>query len=228
LSQWSALRSLAGTDPAEVSLRELATLLAPPLCWACRAPARADHPLCTACRATLRWLGPRPVILAGVEAWAPVAYEGAARELVRALKYRGAERLAGVLAAQMAANAPGGLLAGALVPVPLHGARLRRRGYNQARLLAAALAERSGLELRDCLDRRGGDPPLAGRPRPERVALAGGGIVIQHDAGPLPDRVLLVDDVVTTGSTIAACAAALHSAGGRTVRAIAYARALAR
>jgi predicted amidophosphoribosyltransferase len=209
-------------------LRRLATLLAPPLCWGCRAPAPVGQPLCPGCRATLRWLAPRPVSLAGVEAWAPVAYEGAARELVRALKYRGAERLAGALAAQMAANAPEGLLEGVLVPVPLHPARLRRRGYNQARLLAAALAERSGLELGDCLDRRGGEPPLAGRPRPERIALAGGGIAMRPDAGPPPDRVLLVDDVVTTGSTIAACAGALRSAGARTVRAIAYARALAR
>jgi ComF family protein len=223
----ASARSWASTLPG-VLLRELATLLAPPLCWGCRAPARAGQPLCSSCRATLRWLDPSPVIHAGFEAWAPVAYEGAARELVRALKYRGAERLAGVLAAQMAANAPDGLLAGALVPVPLDGARLRRRGYNQARSLAAALAERSGLELRDCLDRRGGEPPMAGRPRPERVALAGGGIALRPDTGPPPDRVLLVDDVVTTGSTIAACASALRSAGARTVRAIAYARALAR
>jgi ComF family protein len=168
------------------------------------------------------------VVLAGVETWAPVAYEGAARELVKALKYRGAERLAGALAAQVAANAPGGLLAGTLVPVPLQRARLRRRGYNQARLLATAVAERSGLELDDCLVRRDGEPPQAGRPRPERVALAGGAIALRADARPPPGTVLLVDDVVTTGSTIAACARALRSAGARTVRAIAYARALAR
>lgn len=208
--------------------RRLATLLAPPLCWGCRAPAPAGQPLCPACRATLRWLGSAPVRLAGVEAWAPIAYEGAGRELVKAFKYRGAERLAGALAAQMAANAPGGLLDGVLVPVPLHPARLRRRGYNQARLLATALAARSGLELRDCLDRRGGDPPQAGRGRSERIAFSGGGIELRPEEGPPPARVLVVDDVITTGSTIGACARSLRAAGARTVRAIAYARALAR
>jgi predicted amidophosphoribosyltransferase len=206
----------------------LGSLLAPSLCWGCLAPAPAGQPLCPPCRATLHWLGANPVRLAGVEVWAPVAYEGVARELVRALKYRGAERLAGPLAAQMAASAPSGLLEGVLVPVPLHRARLRKRGYNQARLLAAALAERSGLELRDCLARRGGERPQAGRGRSERIASPGGGIALRPGAGPRPGPVLLVDDVLTTGATVAACARSLHAAGMGEVRALAYARTLAR
>jgi competence protein ComFC len=222
------MRSQAWAQAVLVIRSWLGAILAPPLCWGCRSPAPAGQPLCPACRGTLRWLGAAPVWLAGVEAWAPVAYEGAGRELVKALKYRGAEGLAGPLAAQMAANAPSGLLDGVLVPVPLHPTRLRRRGYNQARLLAAALAERSGLELRDCLDRRGRDPPQAGRGRSERIAFSAGGIELRPDAGAPPGRVLLVDDVITTGSTLAASAGSLRAAGARTVRAIAYARALAR
>jgi predicted amidophosphoribosyltransferase len=114
------------------------------------------------------------------------------------------------------------------MPVPLHPARLRRRGYNQARLLAEALAERLGLELRDCLARRGGERPQAGRGRSERIASRDGGIALPPGASPWHGPVLLVDDVVTTGATIAACARSLRAAGAGEVRALAYARTLAR
>ena len=63
-----------------------------------------------ACRHLLRRLPARPVQLAGVPAWAPVGYEGPARELVRALKFRGAVALVDAMAAQIAANVPSGLL----------------------------------------------------------------------------------------------------------------------
>jgi ComF family protein len=203
-------------------LAALVSLLAPPLCWGCGAIARAGQPLCGTCRARLRWLGAEPVALAGLMAWAPVAYEGAARELVRALKYRGAQRLAATMAGQIHANAPPGWLAGTLVPVPLHAARRRRRGYNQAELLGSALARRAGIPLSACLEREAGAPQV-GRPREQRAHVAG-----LHASSPAPALALLVDDVVTTGGTLAACAAALRAAGSVQVAAVAYARTLAR
>jgi ComF family protein len=201
-------------------------LLAPPLCWCCHAPAPRGEPLCATCRRSLRWLGGGPVRVAGMEVWAPLAYEGAARELVRALKYRGAERLAGAMAAPIAATAPRAFAVGCLVPVPLHPARLRRRGFNQAELLARELSRRTTLEVADCLERARPRAPQAGRPRAERV---GGlpGIRLRPQAG-VPGSVVLVDDVVTTGATVAACARALRSAGACEVRVLAYARTLAR
>jgi ComF family protein len=204
-------------------MRAVASLLAPPLCWSCGAGADRDEPLCRDCRATLHWLAPVMSSLRGVPAFAPVAYEGAARELVRGLKYRGAERLAEAMAAAMAANAPPGLLAGkALVPVPLHPARLRQRGFNQAERLAAALARRTGLAVADCLE-RGRSASQVGRGRGERVAAEG-----VRGAAPAPPFALLVDDVVTTGGTLRACAAALRAAGSAHIAALAYARTLAR
>ncbi len=203
----------------------LGSLLAPPLCWACGVTAREGEPLCRACRATLRWLAPEPVPLAGLQAWAPLAYEGAARELVRALKFRGAQGLADTMAAAIAANAPPGWLGQArraLVPVPLHPARRRRRGFNQAERLAAALAARTGLPLADCLQRERA-PQQVGRARAERTHAGGFAA-----AAPPPPAVVLVDDVVTTGGTLAACAAALTSAGSPQIAAVAFARTLAR
>ena len=159
----------------------------------------------------------------GVEVWAPVAYEGPGRALVRGLKYRGAVGLAEPMAAAMCAGAPS--LEGALVPVPLHPRRRRQRGYNQAERLAAALSGRCGLPVADCLARSGpASARQVGRARVERLS---GGPEIRAATAP-PRRVTLVDDVCTTGATLAACAAALRKAGTEEVGAVVYARTLGR
>jgi ComF family protein len=210
-----------------VNLIRLLHALAPPICAGCGAHAGSAEPLCGRCRRQLRWLGPEPAIAAGVPVWAPLAYEGPSRGVVRALKFRGARRAAPAMAAQIAANAPPGWLAGGrLVPVPLHPARARSRGYNQAERLAAALAPRTGLELSDCLERTGARGTQVGRDRAERLAGIAGRV--RFAAGPSPrsppERAVLVDDVVTTGATLAACASALRDRGTREVIAVAYAR----
>ena len=215
-------------------LADLLAPLAPPLCAACGGLAGPAEPLCGACRLGLTWLGPVPVRAAGVTAWAPVAYSGPARDLVRALKFGGAWAAAETMAAQIAANAPEGMLAQpprqrteapaaapVLVPVPLHPRRGRRRGYDQAALLARALGERTGLAVAECLARGGSAGAQVGRGRADRLTGPPGAIRARP---PVPTRAILVDDVVTTGGTLAACAAALRSAGTRYVAAIAYAR----
>jgi ComF family protein len=204
----------------------LGELLAPPLCWACDGPARRGEALCSRCRGSLHRLAAEPVWLSGVRVWAPVAYSGPARDLVGALKFRGALGVADAMAAQIAANAPPELLAGVtLVPVPLHPRRLRSRGYNQAAAIAAALASRTGLELADCLARTGPALRQVGRHRAERRAGPAGAIEVR---GPAPPRALLVDDVVTTGATLAACRAALAGTGSTEAAAVVFARTLGR
>lgn len=209
-------------------LARLLSSLAPPLCAACGAVAGQAEPLCGPCRAALTWLGPDCAGTAAVRVWAPVAYEGPARGLVRALKFGGAWRAAETMAAQIAANAPSWISLAyraksntALVPVPIHPRRERKRGYDQAALLARALSERTELEVCACLIRSGSAKAQVGRNRADRLTGPPGRI---ETSGTPPRRALLVDDVVTTGGTLAVCAAALRAAGAEEILALAYAR----
>ena len=204
-------------------VRALAALLAPPLCVGCGAHAGGAEPLCSLCRMELRWLA-GVVEVAGVRVFAPLAYEGPARAMVRALKFRGATLAADTMAAQIVAGAPADVLdRGVLVPVPLHPRRLRRRGFNQAERLAAALSRRTGLRVADCLRRTGSARTQVGRDRAQRLTGVGGSMVVHPDTDA-PRRAILVDDVVTTGATLAACAWVLRAAGAVDVSAVGYAR----
>jgi len=200
-------------------------LVVPPFCWECGGTAASGEPLCRVCRTGLRWLGQERVELTGVPLWAAVAYEGPARALVHGLKYRGAQGLARPMAAQMAAGAPVGLLAppAALVPVPLHPRRRRRRGYNQAESLAVELSRRTGLPVADVLCRNGPAARQVGRGRYERLTAIAGTLELRPGAR-VPPEAILVDDVATTGATLSACAAFLLTVGSRSVRAATYAR----
>jgi ComF family protein len=204
-------------------LTDLLVAIAPPVCVACGAWAGAAEPLCGRCRRRLRWLGPDPVPVAPcIEAWTPLAYAGPARELVAALKFRGAAGAAAAMAAQIRANAPPGWLeTAALVPVPLHPARRRRRGYNQAERLARALSDRTGAPVHDVLERAGPRTTQMGRTRAERLTGTTGRITATRAP---PGALVLVDDVMTTGATLAACAEALRRRGATDLRAITYAR----
>jgi predicted amidophosphoribosyltransferase len=131
------------------------------------------------------------------------------------------------MAAQIAAHAPPGILRGSIVPVPVHPAHRRRRGIDHAAALARALARRTGLPYAPCLVRTGDRQPQVGRGRSARIRGPAGSIALAP-ASQAPSEAVLVDDVVTTGATLAACTAALRAAGAGHVIAVAYARTNAR
>jgi predicted amidophosphoribosyltransferase len=196
--------------------------------------------LCAACVRALPWLragcprcalprhrgrGCPAAAAAFPRAWAPLAYEGVARELVGALKFHAALPAADVMAAQMAANLPAPLRASAapLVPVPALPARRRRRGFDPAAEIAAALGRRLERPVLPCLERRDRNHRQVGAGRAARRAPGRLSVAVR---GAPPALAILVDDVHTTGATLDACARALTRAGAVVVAAVSYARTL--
>lgn len=195
--------------------------------WRCRLcggslppPLRREKPtpgLCTHCEAK------RPAF-DGL--WAPYVYGGPVAQAIHRLKYRGERGLAPRLAASMREAGQEALgVVDALVHLPVHPRRLRERGYDQAGLLAAALAKAGGpTHDRKALRRLRAAGPQVGRGREDR----GAAMLDAFRAGRrLQGRsFVLVDDVVTTGATANAAARALKEAGARQVFVLAVARAL--
>lgn len=193
----------------------------PPWCARCGRPLGHDG-LCRTCRGVssplraVRSVGPHVAPL---------------RDAVHALKYEGVRALAEALAERMAATcALAGFPVTAIVPVPLHARRVRQRGYNQAALLARALAGCLGLPLHEeWLARERNTRSQVGLTRAERWANVDGAFRVTDVHGgvgaPAGQRVLLVDDVYTSGATLRAAAAALRAATAEGVWAITLTRA---
>ena len=207
--------------------RGLAATLFPPRCCLCDFPgASLDLDLCEICRADFPW--ERETLAGAVVA---LRYAPPADELIRDLKYRAVTphaRVLGVLLAQ-AVREREASLPRLLVPVPLHDARLRERGFNQAasiakyagQLLDIPCASRAMKRLRDT-------PTQTSLTMEERHRNVRGAFAV-NGAGELrrllaADHVAVVDDVMTTGSTLAATKCALLAAGVRRVDVWAVAR----
>ena len=149
------------------------------------------------------------------EAYGAYRYTGAARQLVMLLKYSFQDEAAEALAAGMAQCFPSGRY-DALTPVPLHRTRQRVRGANQSRILCELIGERTGLPVLDALarTRRTGEQAKL-KKASDRQRNVQGAFAVQKDVNGL--RVLLVDDVRTTGATARACAEALLKSGAAEV-----------
>ena len=199
-------------------------------CHACGAPlAPADGLLCEACHASMIACTFEPhqvetVVDASIAfAAAPFGYDGAPAALVKALKFKANHTAALPLAEGMAAAyaaLPALRTAELCVPVPVHYRRYRQRGYNQAEVLAGALTEIVGIGAPvDVLVRVHHKHSQVGQGREARRRNITGAFAVSTAARrQLKGRtVLLVDDVLTTGSTAAECANALLKAGAAQV-----------
>ncbi len=209
-------------------------LALPATCSGC---GREGRPLCETCLPALdaRLLLPGgtpiglpadiPEPLLQLEWCAP--YAGPVRAALHDLKYSGERRLADPLGEAIARRwRRVGVGADLVVPVPVHPERERRRGYDQATLIAIVAARELGLPYRRALERRRATVAQFELGRDERASNVAGAFGVRRDAAAtVAGRwVLLVDDVVTTGATLAACGEALRRAGALAVSAIAVAR----
>ncbi len=235
-------------------LAPIVDLVFPPRCPLCGAGLAVQTGLCGACWGELAIPGepccaacqrPFPPELAGGDALcapcladppshdgiaAGTLYNDASRKLVLAFKHGRRIALAGLLARLIAARMPEQVGSGWIfVPVPLHRWRLWRRGFNQSALLAQELARaRQGRVVVDGLVRRKATPMLGGMGRKARLRALAGAIAVNPKRGDALKgaRIVLVDDVLTSGATSEACVNALKRAGAREVRIACCARVL--
>ncbi len=186
--------------------------ITPPLCRRCGLPTAFEVYGCDGCRT---------VELAFDGARAPLRYEGVGKGAVHALKYGGYRPVVERLMAPLMAGCVEGERFDVVVPVPLHRTRFAKRGFNQAELIGDAVAGMIGASFLDTLRAVRGtrdQVELTATSRRENVA---GAFEVR---GPVAGRVLLVDDVMTTGATLNECARVLKTAGAREVQTLTLCR----
>jgi ComF family protein len=207
-------------------------LILPPACAGC---GERGSILCGDCIGTFRppgsardrFVAPDPAVVIGGQVAVAIAafrYAGRLRRVMHRLKYTGASRVAEPLSAcagpvlhrLMSISGPA-----TLMPVPVSEARRRRRGYNQAALIARALARRNGVAVAEPLSRTRETQAQHRLDRAARARNLRGAFTARESA---PENVILVDDILTTGATLDACAEVLLAAGARTVYGFAIAR----
>jgi len=203
-------------------------LIYPPRCGGCD---NRGTLLCPECRRTIRGPGESALAVPEIDLLVYAgAFEGPLRKAIHKFKYQSdtplAKRLAGLLTGRITRHLATTWREGeppTLVPVPLHAAKRRERGYNQAELLARHIAKETGLRMDLGLVRVKETRSQVGLSGREREANVDGAFEWRHEKAPR--TVILVDDVCTTGATLAECAAVLKLKGARSVCAVTVAKA---
>ncbi len=238
---------------ARAALRPVLDFALPPRCPGCGTITEEPHRFCIDCWSQLTFLGApccarcaqpfdyesgEDALCGGCLVEPPVydrlraavAYGEIPRKVALKLKYGGRPGVAETIARFVERHLDGAENA-LLAPVPLHRWRIWKRGYNQAALIASALGRRSGAETRlDLIERIKPTPPLKGMgPRERNEAVRGAfRIAARHKADVRGRRIVLVDDVFTSGATANACARVLKRAGAAEVEVLCWARGVGR
>lgn len=217
----------------EAPLTEVSRIPVCRKCLAAPAPLDAEH-FCRICRTPfnnaypLDELGRCGLCRLGLNrfdaAYSFGAYQDTLRKLIHLFKYGRIRTLARPLGALLGASIPSGETFDAIVPMPLHWWRRWRRGFNQSELLAREIARRCGVAVVGAVRRRRATAPQAGLSNSARRENVAGAFEVPRPERVRGLRVALVDDVLTTGATANACAAALKSAGARRVTLLVLAR----
>jgi ComF family protein len=178
-----------------------------------------EHGVCAACRSGLR----------GFDHAASFGmYEGSLRSLIHLFKYSGMKPLARPLAAYLERAIPVDERFDAVVPVPLYWKRQWSRGFNQAELLARHVARHRGIPVWNALRRKRATATQAGLANAGRRRNVAGAFVVKGNPGLSEKlagkKILLIDDVMTTGATASACAVALKRGGARSISLLTLAR----
>jgi ComF family protein len=189
-------------------------------CRACRTPFADDYPLdehdlCTVCREGLANFD---------AAYSFGSYEASLQQLIHLFKYAKVESLAGPLSRFLLQALPLDANFDLVIAMPMHWRKRWERGFNQAELLAAPVARRYGTPLAKALRRTRYTKSQAGLTETERRANLRGSFKVDQPERIAGKRILLIDDVFTTGSTLRAAAAVLKAAGAAHVAALTLAR----
>jgi ComF family protein len=197
----------------------LTSALSPPACAACDAPVAQGSVFCPTCAASVLRFGR---VEAGSSTVAFAVFGGAVAAALKRFKYEDRPDLGRPLGELMRRAArEAGLEADVVVPVPLHPRRLVERGYNQAALLAGAVAAELGAALgARVLGRTRSTAQQARLGREERLTNVAGAFEVRDARAVRGKRVVLVDDVATTGATLGTCREALIEAGALAVTAV--------
>jgi ComF family protein len=217
----------------EAPLQELSRI---PVCTACfeAIPALDAEHFCTQCHTPFRSAAGldaggrcglcRRGVIAFSGAFSFGAYEGSLARLIHLFKYQRITPLAGPLGGMLLRALPRGERFDVLTPMPLHWTRRLARGFNQAELLARQVARGTGLPVERLLRRLRATGSQAGLTNAGRRANVNGAFGVLHPERVKDRRILLVDDVLTTGATANACARELRAAGAARVSILTLAR----
>jgi competence protein ComFC len=212
----------------------LAGFCFPELCAACGARSTGTGPLCAVCEAAIPPVAAplcvRCLARGGAPsgcgrhrthtAWAAWVYDERAARIVHALKFEGRTGLAHAHGRTIARALPPGYRPDVVIEVPLHPSRRRERGFDQAGLLAVSVARELGAPHVTALVRTRATRGQTLLPAAARRADVSGAFALRDDNAWRGRRVLVVDDVLTTGATLDAALAPLHAAGAETLSAV--------